>query len=560
MTIPVVWATWADGNARCCWDQQIVEDLLTGRPVPAGVDFEHLDHSALAELDGAVVVIPARYNADRIDQINADLAHLAWVVIVLTSDEESTFLWRQLDHPDMRIWVQAPRPDKHNDNRLRFIPHGWQPGTPQHLATLDQPSRPVAWYFAGQVNHGRRDDCLASMARVWGGIGEATPGFTQGRGRAAYLEGLAAAKIAPSPSGPASADSFRTWEALEAGAVPIVDQGPAPDIEGRAITGYPPGFWDLVCGGTPPFPVVDDWVDAPDRAAAILDRWPASANQVQAWWLQHRRNLACRFADDITALARPVPRRTIADRVTVVIPTSPIASHPSTEIIDATVASIRSHPDLADAELIVMIDGIRPEQEDRRADYEEYTRRLLWQAAHHWGPCLPLLFDRHHHQAAMTREALTCVRTPLIMFVEHDTPLLGGIDWPGLANTIERGHLDLVRLYHEAQIPPGHHELMLGQDDIDGVPVLRTSQWSQRPHLTRTAWYAGELAAHFQPDDRWMIEDRMHSVVAVTHDRLGPDAAWDKYRLGIYTPGPEGAWKRSEHLDGRAGDPKWVDR
>ena len=73
-------------------------------------------------------------------------------------------------------------------------------------------------------------------------------------------------------------------------------------------------------------------------------------------------------------------------------------------MIEQTIRDIRAN--LPDCEIIIMLDGIRPEQEDRRGAYEEYKRRLLWLAHHTWHNVLPIIFDEHMHQAAMTREAL----------------------------------------------------------------------------------------------------------------------------------------------------------
>ena len=61
--------------------------------------------------------------------------------------------------------------------------------------------------------------------------------------------------------------------------------------------------------------------------------------------------------------------------ITAVIPVSPIKSHPEIGILTETLDSIRHH--LPDAEMIVTFDGVREEQEDRRGDYEEATRRTL---------------------------------------------------------------------------------------------------------------------------------------------------------------------------------------
>ena len=48
-------------------------------------------------------------------------------------------------------------------------------------------------------------------------------GFSQGIAQDAYYKTLAATKVAPCPSGPITVDSMRVCEALQLGAVPVID-------------------------------------------------------------------------------------------------------------------------------------------------------------------------------------------------------------------------------------------------------------------------------------------------------------------------------------------------
>lgn len=564
MTVPVVWHTWNGGDGRACWDQDVVE-WLTGRPVPGRPDYQHiyggLDALDFDAHDGAIIVTPARFQVDHLDRINTDLARLRWVLLIATSDEESTFPYDKLDHPNLRVWCQTPRVDRHDPDRLRFMPLGWPTHGLDSIAQLP-PDRPQdrSVVFHGQVNHRQRDEMLRAMGKVdrgnlGGSLIEASPGFTQGWPRDRYLAELARAKVAPAPAGPQTPDTFRCWEALECGAVPIVDRGPLPDPEGRAIADYPDGFWPLLLGDNPPFPVVDHWAQAVVLARRVIEQWPRSGNRVQAWWQSYKRNLACRLADDVAELSGRTNGTGLADLVTVLIPTSPIPSHPDTAIIEETVASVTER--LPGAEIVLMIDGVRAEQEHRRRAYEEYTRRLLWLANHRWPSVLPLLFDAHHHQAAMTRKALEAVRTPLVLFVEHDTPLVGDVPWAKLADVVLSGAANVIRLAHEASVLEPHLHLfdpLGGVVEVGGVPLRRTIQWSQRPFLSATDWFRGMIGAHFPMTARTMIEDVLHGRVQDAWEQFG-DEGWALWKLWLFHP--PGDIKRSTHLDGRGDDEKF---
>lgn len=235
--------------------------------------------------------------------------------------------------------------------------------------------------------------------------------------------------------------------------------------------------------------------------------------------------------------------------ITVVMPTSPIPTHPDTAILEQTVASVRHW--LPDAEIILTFDGLPPEHYHRHDDYEEYIRRALWLADHgDWGPVAPEVFTTHHHQSGMMQWALPEIHTPLLLYIEHDTPLVTDepIDFDAASQFLLGGRGDLLRFHHEAVIPE-EHEVMMHGGYWNHCGVIRTSQWSQRPHLATTAFYERILASHFAWTDKVFIEDRMHGIADNAFRRFGMEG-WQQYRLHLYDPGPPNL-KRSYHLDGR---------
>jgi len=153
------------------------------------------------------------------------------------------------------------------------------------------------------------------------------------------------------------------------------------------------------------------------------------------------------------------------------------------------------------------------------------------------------------HQAMMMKRTLCRVRvkTPLILYVEHDTPLVTDepIEWQHCMQAIYGEEYNSVRFMHESHILPEHEYLMCGR--AEGWPLIKTIQYSARPHLASTDWYRRLIAGNFTEDSRTFLEDKLHSVVQC--------APWERYRLAIYAP--PGNMKRSLHLDGRSVDPKY---
>lgn len=227
--------------------------------------------------------------------------------------------------------------------------------------------------------------------------------------------------------------------------------------------------------------------------------------------------------------------------VTVLIPVSPIPSHPSSDVLDQTITSIRER--LPEAEIIIMFDGIGPTIVHMQARYEQFKREFLQRInVDHSANVTPLVFDQHSHQSLMVKKALKFVRTPLLLFAEQDTPLHNDIPFPVLSEVIKTGYANVIRFHFEAQIHPEHQHLMLDQSPIDilGVPFLRSRQWSQRPHLASTAYYR-DIAKKYWDDQPRFIEHIMYGIVV--------DGPYDEHRLHIYAP--EGTLVRSLHTDGR---------
>jgi hypothetical protein len=541
--LPVVWLARGDVPVRCRWDEMHAEDIITGAqkrsPLMPPVFHVGAIHPSFTH---AVVCFPAgAHQPEDVDWLNEQLDSLQRVILFLTSDEAQSFPSERITHAQCRFWVMLPRPEKEYAPDTVFLTEGsgraWLYADPDVEKDLE-------WVFAGQVNHARRKDAVSALSRsrIRPNVLRTTPGFLEGLDRSDYLALMARAKMAPAPAGVASQSSFRAIEALEMGAVPILD-GFRADGKGR-------GYWTMT--GVPG-PIVDHWPNATNVMAEVRDDWHREVSATHGAWHVHRRELGRTLARQARWLqgedADPMPRA-----MTVVIPTSPIPSHPSLEVIDNTIRSIRER---TDAEILVMVDGVRREQEHRREDYERYVRRLLLAAESHWENVTPLVHTEHLHQAEMLRRALGAVDSEFILYVEHDTPLINEIDFDEMIEIMWRDQLNVLRFHHESHILPDHEWLMIRRPRADATPWRATMQWSQRPHLARVDFYRELLNIYFHPDARTMVEDIMYGVCANTRKR-GPDRIWEKWRLAIYHP--EGNIQRSDHSDGRGGDPKYDNR
>lgn len=288
---PVLWWNLHLGecNPRAHWDTALLREKLWTR--------EWFDASVLADFpaDAAIVMVAGNFHHGDVDALNAALTALPGVVLIIHSDEASLFPVHEIEHPNLRLWVMTPRPDRHYDLDARWIGEGYSPGTSVIAESfpLDAP-RPHDWCFVGQVTHVRRHQAVEQMLRMRRGFLFQTPGFTQGLDRHGYLRVLRESVVAVCPSGPTTQDSFRLYEALECGAIPIADDV-TPD--GRR------GYWNFVYGNELPFPILTDYRQLRRTVQRVLDDRVAIQAKCQRWWEAEKMRIANDIERDLAAVS-----------------------------------------------------------------------------------------------------------------------------------------------------------------------------------------------------------------------------------------------------------------
>jgi hypothetical protein len=292
--INVIWKSYHEPDiiARGYWDQGILEDMFNRGNYTHYTGFEDVPANT-----GAVVVINARTHLEDIPQINADINNLKWCILILTGDEEGQFAWQQISHPMLRVWVQLPRMNVHNDVSQK-LPNGARPGTREKLKEIGPQIRDLDFMFVGQVNHERREQCVEAatdMSNIFNGV--VMTGDTFGKeivNQDEYCRLLAHTKIALCPSGIETPDTFRLYEALEAGCLPIVDAFASRNQDW--------GFWNYLFDGDLPFPIIPYWSDLPALLPQLLRDYPHNASKASAWWQSIKRKIHLKLLADIKEL------------------------------------------------------------------------------------------------------------------------------------------------------------------------------------------------------------------------------------------------------------------
>ncbi len=281
-TPEVVW--W--GSQRGSWCHGIVEWLLQG--------FTHHMRVDEVEGDGAIVVVKADwlYSDGAIKEFHSATVKLKWLLLVVTANEEG--------HPSIadyqrtglfKKWLQTPHRHQTAD---RYLPWGWTPN-----CSIDvQSKKDLDYSFAGQITHKRRWDLkeafpqIAKAVRKWEFHG--SDGFAKGISPPEYYGLIGRSKFVPCPSGPFTVDSMRVCEALQLGAIPILDA--------MSPTGEYWEYWDRVFGSGHPLPIMRQWSAFPLELELLLNEWPELSKRISFWWAKYKAGLQAQLMLDLHEL------------------------------------------------------------------------------------------------------------------------------------------------------------------------------------------------------------------------------------------------------------------
>jgi hypothetical protein len=227
---------------------------------------------------------------------------------------------------------------------------------------------------------------------------------------------------------------------------------------------------------------------------------------------------------------------TPTEAITAIIPTSPLVIHPSTEILDETYVQLRKQ--LPGVKVLLLIDGIHPEERYLQGKYEEYVENLKEK---NWVDVKLLRFLNWEHQSGMLRTAIfsfDLIKTPLVFWSEHDIPLNDEyINWQGIVDTLLDGDIGGIRFELTGDAPKANE--VQGRIVRHGVPLILSTQYVNWPQVFRLDYFK-EFIDSFG-DARTYLE--------VTERDGLVGKFWEKFKYGIYSPEPE--IKRCYHINGR---------
>ena len=228
--------------------------------------------------------------------------------------DEAAFVYRNYWRPALETHAQG-----------RYLPLG--ANCP--MEAFDPPpfsERRHRWSFAGQQK-GPRETMIDTVSQRSDGYLQVNDNFNSGLPKEAYVQLLERTQVVLCPRGFSAVESYRVYEALEAGAIPLVeDDGGvglwhehlAPAPAWTALTGGPsywydlarrsrrPSYWHSAYGSGFPCPRIYRW-DNVDRILDSLDLAPLAA-ATHTWWTNYKSALRSKLATDIQRHLHPSQR------------------------------------------------------------------------------------------------------------------------------------------------------------------------------------------------------------------------------------------------------------
>lgn len=218
--ITVIWYDQAFGN----WDHGLIDSIFTKHPE----SFVYHNSKELIYPDKAIIIVTGK---PAIEPLRKYLDSIKSGLVILTSDEDAYFDWQNAIPKHLQLWTQYYSPSKSGiSNRILL-------GAPKRIKDYKintHLEKKYLWSFVGQSQNPFRQRCVEVLQGTPDGFLHIVPQFGGGDGGVEYQEYLdimCQSKYVICPAGSMCVDSFRVYEAMECGAIPITDMRAPRDKE-----------------------------------------------------------------------------------------------------------------------------------------------------------------------------------------------------------------------------------------------------------------------------------------------------------------------------------------
>lgn len=220
--IPVIWYDGCRGN----WDHGTLMHIFEKHPAVFPQWNSKERWLNLQNRKQAIVIVSGCPDAET---LNLYLRDLKKGIVILTSEEDAYFDWKAAIPDHLDLWTQYYSPSTKSEIKTRLLI-----GAPSRLKDYKinkHLPKKYLWSFVGQVQNPFRQQCVEEL-EFWDKGGHSTllrkVEFFGGHGKNGtdyqeYLDIMCQSKYIICPAGSMCVDSFRVYEAIRCGAIPITD-------------------------------------------------------------------------------------------------------------------------------------------------------------------------------------------------------------------------------------------------------------------------------------------------------------------------------------------------
>lgn len=286
---PVIWYDQCKGN----WDHGTLMEIFDKHPdlFPQFNQKERLSCFS----NKAIIIVAGKPNGDMLFDYLQNYFGLMGGIVILTSEEDAYFDWKKAIPSKFEIWTQYYSPSTKSDIKTRLLlgaPHRIK----DYKINKHLPKK-YLWSFVGQVQNPFRQSCVDVLKTLPDGFLRIVEGFG-GQGEGAmeyqqYLDIMCESHYVICPAGSMCVDSFRLYEAIECGSIPITDCRSPRDNKDFC-------YWEDVCpaasGILSIMPKKDfpsywhSWNDVGDFLRKTQNP-PHIMEDQNYWWFEYKKNL-----------------------------------------------------------------------------------------------------------------------------------------------------------------------------------------------------------------------------------------------------------------------------
>lgn len=205
---------------RGSWDHGLLCEIFDSYPDT----FNQHNTKELLVFDKAIIMVVGKTD---VKKLNDYLNKFKSGIVILMSEEDAYFDWKSAIPEHFEIWTQYYHPSTKNDpritNRLLLGP----PNRIKDYKINKHLPKKYLWSFVGQVQNKFREECVKVLRTLTDGFLQEVEMFggngKNGMDYQEYLDIMCQSKFVICPAGSMTADSFRVYEAMECGAIPITD-------------------------------------------------------------------------------------------------------------------------------------------------------------------------------------------------------------------------------------------------------------------------------------------------------------------------------------------------